>query len=442
MNSRHQSLFTDTIYALSSGRLPSGVAVVRLSGPHVQKVLNHLAGGTPTPTRMKLRRLQDEHGNTLDHALVVFFAGPASFTGEDCAELHLHGGKATVAAVLQRLGKFDGLRMAEPGEFTRRAFINGKIDLTGAEALADLVNAETESQRRLALSNVDGRQRDTYLEWRTQLLRFRALIEAELDFADEADVPGSVSDQVWDATATLSSEIARHIDGFRAAEIVNEGFRVVLVGAPNAGKSSLLNALAGRDVAIVTDIAGTTRDLVEVALDLDGQKIIVTDTAGLRETEDVVEKLGVERTIRAANEADLILKLLGPEDRDINVEHNAPIVRVATKIDLGSNCLSDCNLGISTLTGCGLPELLSEIESRAKAATAAGEGVIPSRARHVRLLTQARAHIASAYQMQGYPLELRAEELRLAAHEIGRIVGAIDVEELLDVIFSEFCIGK
>lgn len=439
-----QSLFRDTIFALSSGTLPSGVAVVRLSGPQVRESLQGLVGGAPVPRMASLRRIIDASGEVLDSGLVIFFPAPASFTGEDCAELHLHGGRATVAAVLAELSSLPMLRAAEAGEFTRRAFVNGKIDLTAAEALADLVAAETESQRRLAWENAEGWQRLLYEGWRGRLLRGRAMIEAELDFADEADVPGSVSDAVWPDLAALAQEIVNHIDGFRAAEIVREGFRVVLAGAPNAGKSSLLNALARRDVAIVADVPGTTRDLIEVPLDLGGIKVVVTDTAGLRRTDDPVERIGVERAIAAAARADLVLEMVepgGPVAPDNFVADAAIVLRVATKSDLMSSDPGGFDHVISTLTGDGLPALVDAIGRRAQAAAKAS-GVVPSRLRHVELLRTGHYHLVNAIERTTDGLEMRAEELRLAGDALGRIIGAVDVEDLLGVIFSEFCIGK
>lgn len=263
---------TDTIVALSSGRLPAGVAVVRMSGPATRFVLETMVGEIPQPRHARLCVVRAADGQAIDRGLVLFFPGPASFTGEDCAELHLHGGRAVVSKVLESLADSSGVRLAEAGEFTRRAFLNGKLDLLQAEALADLVSAETEAQRRLAMRNSEGAQTALYQEWRHTLLRSRALIEAELDFSDEQDVPGSVSDTIWPALSALASDMARHIDGYKRAEMVRDGFEVVIVGRPNAGKSSLLNVLARRDVAIVSDEPGTTRDLVEVVLDIGGMR--------------------------------------------------------------------------------------------------------------------------------------------------------------------------
>lgn len=429
---------------MSSGSPPSGVAVIRLSGPHVVFALREMAGGLPPPRKAELRKLVDEDGALLDRALTLYFPGPGSFTGEDCAELHVHGGKAVVSAVLETLGRTSGLRGAEAGEFTRRAFLNGKLDLTSAEGLADLISADTDAQRRLALVNAEGGQRELYEGWRNQLLHARAMIEAELDFADESDVPGSVSETVWAGVSSLQKEIINHIDGYRAAEIVRDGFRVVLVGPPNAGKSSLLNALARRDVAIVTEIAGTTRDLVEVALDLDGLKVIVTDTAGLRESSDIVEKIGIERARQAARQADLVVELMDSSNPKGDLEYDFPTdsrILVATKADLTGAVDGQFDHSISVVNGEGVVELVSEITRRASAAATGGVGIIPSRLRQIELLRTCHHHLEEARQGE-VGLELQAEELRLAGDALGRITGAIDVEDLLGVIFSEFCIGK
>lgn len=439
-----QSLFRDSIYALSSGSVPSGVAVVRLSGPHVRATMERMAGRAPPARLAVLRRITDGRGTVLDRGLILFFQGPDSFTGEDCAEFHLHGGRAVVDAVLAALASQAGLRLAEAGEFTRRAFINGKMDLTGAEALADLIAAETEAQRRLAVTNAEGAQHALYAGWRDTLLRARALIEAELDFSDEADVPGSVSERVWTSIEKLCQEITTHLEGYRSAEIIREGYRVVLLGPPNAGKSSLLNALSKRDVAIVTEVPGTTRDLIEVALDLDGVKVVITDTAGLRDTGDVVERIGIDRALAAAERSDLVLILSDEDSKPRMPESGSAAVTglsVRTKLDLNGSARQGFDHFISVVTGEGLPELVRAIGRLAKAAGTSSNSVVPSRRRHVDLLTHARRHAVRALDAD-LPAELRAEELRLASDSLGRIVGTIGVEDMLDVIFSEFCIGK
>jgi len=439
----------DSIVALSSGRLPAGVAVLRISGPQTRFVVETIAGGMVKDRAAVLRRFRAPDGTVLDSGLVIFFPGPASFTGEDVAEFHVHGGRAVVARMLEIIADFDGVRHAEPGEFTRRAFLNGKVDLVETEALADLVNAETEAQRRFAVQNAEGVQSELYLSWRRRLVHARAMIEAEIDFADEDDVPGSVSDTVWSEVRAMIGEIDHHIAGFHAAEIIRDGFEVVILGAPNAGKSSLFNALARRDAAIVTDEPGTTRDLLEVTLDLGGLRVRLTDTAGLRDAPGKVEAIGIEKARAKADRADLLLLLediLAP--RAIGaVESTAPLLRVGTKLDLldeqaAGDAAGRYDFVISVMNGTGVEALLAEIGRCA--ADAAGDvgDILPSRLRHVELLGEANRHLLRAIDEHTGGQELRAEELRLAADRLGRIVGAIDVEDMLDVIFSQFCIGK
>jgi tRNA modification GTPase len=440
---------TDTIYALSSGRLPAGVAVVRISGPRTRFVIETICGRLGEERRATYCTFRSRDGEIIDRGLLTFFAGPKSFTGEDCAEFGLHGGRAVVAKLLEALGGFGGVRMAEAGEFTRRAMLDGKVDLVQAEALADLIGAETEAQRRFATANADGRQSTLYEEWRSRIIFGRAMLEAELDFSDEGDVPGSVSENVWSELAGLATSIERHAAGFKHAEIIRDGFRVVILGAPNAGKSSLLNALAKRDVAIVTEEPGTTRDLVEVALDIDGMKVMVTDTAGIREGASRVEQMGIERALSSAGMADLVLALsaLDEQGKDVPAFGSAETLRVGSKLDLlpGDERVVVCpdfDLLVSSTTGEGLDALMEKIGSRAAIAAGAVGEVLPFRARHIEMLARAAAGLRSAVDYADGELELRAEELRRASDALGRITGAVDAEDLLDVIFSEFCIGK
>ena len=432
----------DSIVALSSGRLPAGVAVLRISGRQTRFVVETIAGGMVKDRAAVLRRFRAPDGTVLDSGLVIFFPGPASFTGEDVAEFHVHGGRAVVARMLEIIASFDGVRLAEPGEFTRRAFLNGKVDLVETEALADLVNAETEAQRRFAVQNAEGVQSDLYMSWRRRLIHARAMIEAEIDFADEDDVPGSVSDAVWSDVAMMIDEIGRHLRGFKAAEIIRDGFEIVIVGAPNAGKSSLFNALARREAAIVTDEPGTTRDLLEVVLDVNGMMIRVVDTAGLRDAAGKVEAIGIERARARAGEADLVLLLedIANPLPAVDIPADVPLLRIGTKADLGATSLHEYDLAISSTTGAGLSMLLDEIGRRAASAIGDAGDVLPSRLRHVELLAEAQDFLSAA--TMGLSQELRAEELRLAADRLGQITGAVDVEDLLDVIFSQFCIGK
>jgi len=425
--------------------LPSGVAVVRVSGTETRNVLHAMTGEVPPSRYAKLTTFRGRDGSILDRGLCLFFPAPASFTGEDCAELHLHGGRAVVSAILECLSGFSGLRTAEAGEFTRRAFLNGKIDLTGAEALSDLIAAETEAQRRFALANSGEAHRRLYESWRQRLIRSRAMIEAELDFADEADVPGSISGTIWGDLQNLVKEIEGHIAGYQSAEIIREGFRVVILGAPNAGKSSLLNALARRDVAIVTDEPGTTRDILEVNLDLGGVKVVLADTAGIREAGGQVEAIGIDRSLQRAREADLVLLL---EDISAPMPFNGvpdrPTIRIGNKADLleGKADVAGYDCVLSAKTGEGLNLLVDLLRKAAEAHVPQAGDILPFRARHLALLNEAVEALTLAIERHDEDLELRAENLRLAATALGRIHGKIDVEDLLDAIFSTFCIGK
>ncbi len=428
---------SSTIYALSSGSVPAGVAIIRVSGRGVRFVLETMAGSVPAPRRALLRDICAADGTLLDRGLVLFFPAPASFTGEDCAEFHLHGGRAVVAAVLSALSAIAEVRTAEAGEFTRRAFVNGKLDLTAAEALGDLIEAETESQRRLAVANASGRQRDLYAGWRKRLLELRALVEAAIDFSDEGDVGSRVVESVDGKCHALQQEIRAHLARGRDGEIARDGYRVVIAGAPNAGKSSLLNALAGRDVAIVTPEAGTTRDVIEVVLDLGGARVIVADTAGIRDGAGTVESIGIARAEAAALSADLVLSLYSNDTPAASVTSWGAILPLRSKVDLDATP----ERGISALTGHGIDTLLAEIRTRALTHTSAALGqTVPTRRRHVDLLTACASALAEC--MVAEDVELKAEALRSAAYELGKLTGDIAVEEILGEVFARFCIGK
>lgn len=441
MTTSHQ----DTIYAISSGSVPSGVAVLRISGSRAHVVLAELCGELPEPRKACLRWIRDRNKIAIDQALILLFSQPHSFTGEDCVEFHVHGGRAVVAAMLRLLSGFDGLRHAEPGEFSRRAFENGKLDLVELEGLADLVSSETEMQRRLAVTQAEGGLSETYDDWARRLTRARALIEAELDFADESDVPGSVSDQVWVDVAQVAGEMAGHIAGAGISEIIRDGFTVVLAGPPNSGKSSLLNYLAKRDVAIVTDVAGTTRDVLSVDLDIGGYAVRILDTAGLRNTEDPVEREGIKRSHKSIREADLVVFLKEADDHAPfpefhGLQPGASVLNVVTKADLFAKNAHSKDIWISTRDGYGIDSLVERIAELLQERIGGNASAIPLRARHVELLRQCANEIGIA--LNGTALEFRAENLRRALHFLGKITGSVDVEDLLDVIFSEFCIGK
>lgn len=442
----------DTIAAVSSGS-GGAVAVIRLSGPQAGAVLVALAGRLPEPRRAHLARLRHPtSGEVLDQGLALWFPGPRSATGEDMAELQIHGGRAVVAAVLGAVLAVPGLRPAEAGEFTRRAFLNGRMDLTEAEGLADLIGAQTQAQRRLAFAHAFGHLGQRVEDWRRRLIRAMALIEAGIDFADEDDVPAGARALARPEVEALQAELQAALADRRGA-LVREGALIAIAGLPNAGKSSLINALAQRDIAIVSDEPGTTRDLLEVALDLDGHKATLVDTAGLREAESKVEAEGIRRARARIADADLVLWVhdvsAGPAPVACpSIEADAPLWLVANKIDRADAARSlpagwaVQDYKVSAASGEGLEALTRAIGGFIAART---EGEHPAliRARHRASAGQAATHLAVALeQWERLDDELLAEELRLAARALGRMTGAIGVEDLLDVVFREFCIGK
>jgi tRNA modification GTPase len=418
---------------------------VRVSGPKARFGIETLAGPLPAPRLAELRSIRNLEGDVIDTGLLLFFPAPNSFTGEDCAEFQIHGGRAVLSALLVSLGALEGFRPAEAGEFTKRAFENGKLDLTAVEGLSDLVAAETEMQRRLALDQADGKLAALYDHWAGKLTRCRALVEASVDFADEGDVPADLAAEIRTELCQLRDALNTHLSGSRTAEIIRDGFRVAIAGAPNAGKSSLLNTLARRDVAIVSPEPGTTRDIVTVTLDLGGYAVIVQDTAGLRDADGVVEREGIRRATAAMAAADLVLllhDLTGASFAEIPAEA-ADVVRIGSKRDLvGGHKANDVEVCISSTTGDGIPELLALLRERvATAAFRSGDG-LAARERQRAGLRDALAHLDAALDERLDAPELLAEELRAASHALGRITGRVDVEDLLDVIFSSFCIGK
>jgi tRNA modification GTPase len=436
---------SDTIFALSSGGLPAGLAVIRISGPEAFSVSSELCGTLPPPRRAALRTVRAVDGSPIDTGLVLVFPKGQSFTGEDTVELQLHGGRAVVAAVQALLGSM-GLRQADAGEFSRRAFDNGRLDLVEVEGLADLLAAETEMQRRLAIDHSSGRQSMLYQDWLATLTRIRALTEAELDFPDEDDVPGALSDTLWPELEVLHGAMRKHVTDGGAAEIIRDGFRVAIAGRPNAGKSSLLNALAKRDVAIVTAIAGTTRDVIGLDVDLGGYLVHLMDTAGLRETDDPVEREGVHRALVATDSSDLVLYLKAADDFEeaLAVPAGRPVVTVLSKCDLigsGSSVSSMDTLQISVRTGEGIDSLTKRITEIIASRVSAGS-TGPARRRQRELIAQALGELETVLDARQAPLEVRAEGLRRASHALEKMLGRIDADDLLGLVFSEFCIGK
>jgi len=447
----------DTIYALSSAPGRAGVAVIRLSGSQAGVTLEALVGGAlPRPRAASLRKLRDSDGTLLDEGMVLWFPRPHSFTGEDVVELQVHGGRAVLGAIFAALAKRPGLRLAEPGEFSRRAFEHGKLDLTSAEGLGDLINAETEAQRRQALRQMQGALGALYEGWRKQLTRALAHLEADIDFPDE-DLPQGVAAEVKPQIARLREEIAAHLNDRQRGERLRDGLMVAILGAPNVGKSSLLNALARREAAIVSDIPGTTRDVIEVHLDLGGYPVVLADTAGLRETADAIESEGVTRALKRAEAADLKLVVLdATAGRDLPKETAALIdadaIVVANKMDApGVSLAPDWKingrpvLAISVRGNTGMEALLGALETEVTARIGLTGNATLTRARHREALTDCIAALdrfMRGAERNNIHAELAAEDVRLAARALGRITGRIDVEDLLDVIFRDFCIGK
>jgi tRNA modification GTPase len=481
----------DTIFALSSGRPPAAIAVVRISGPQARVALETLSGRLPQPRQASLGRLRDPaNGESLDEALVLWFPSPRSETGEDMAELQLHGGRAVIAAVLAVLGRLPGFRPAEAGEFTRRAFENGRLDLTAVEGLADLIGAETEAQRRQAYRQMKGLLGDRAETWRGRLIEALALVEAGIDFSDEADVPAELIRPALHIAHGLHAEISAAITQAGRGERLRDGLVVAIAGPPNAGKSTLLNRIAKREAAIVSPFAGTTRDVIEVHLDLGGYPVTLLDTAGVRETDDPVEQEGVRRARERAAAADLVLwvteagqpmtevagqwptmpRSLGEAESDFARsgadkafgERRAalaiapaepladpPVWIIQNKIDLldGHTKLPAFTrdefkfIPISAAKGVGLDEFLQQLEHHVERFFGMESSLI-TRERHRFDLTATKEALERALTADSSNEELLAEELRLASRALGRLTGKVDVEDVLDVIFRDFCIGK
>ncbi|MFT5796347.1 MAG: tRNA modification GTPase [Candidatus Azotimanducaceae bacterium] len=424
----------ETIFALASAQGRAGVSVIRLSGPDAKEVVSKFVSTLPEDRVAGLRTLSDDAGDPLDQALILRFDAPHSFTGEDVVELHLHGSIAVVQAVLRVLGDSDLARLAQPGEFTRRALENGQMDLAQVEGLADLIESETEAQRKQALRVVSGHLGQLVERWRSSLIRAAALIEATIDFVDE-DVPVDVSPEVRGLLTVVKSDLIKEIAGSKVAERIRVGFEVAIVGAPNAGKSTLLNAMAGRDAAITSEIAGTTRDVIEVRMDLNGLPVTILDTAGLRDGKDAVEVIGIERALKRAGDADLRIFLAGKDD-DLPLTQQSDDIRITPKADISG-------VGISGKTGQGVSELLARVQN-----------ILENRSSQAGLATHERHRIAMQSTLAALDIvlplvdqgpehyDIAAEELRSAIRSLEALVGRIDVENLLDEIFSSFCLGK
>jgi tRNA modification GTPase len=444
-----------TIFALSSGRPPSAIAIVRVSGPQAGPALEALAGRVPQPRMATRVLLQDCEGQGIDDAIVLWFPGPASATGEDIAEFHIHGSRAVQAALFAALSQFENVRPAEPGEFTRRAFENGKLDLTEAEALDDLIHADTDRQRRQALRQLQGLLGDKARDWRKRIIEAQALIEAGIDFSDEGDVPAELIAPALTTIKALLGEIEETLAAQGRSERLRDGLTVAISGPPNVGKSTLINLLARREVAIVSPHAGTTRDVIEVQLDLDGYPVTVIDTAGIRDTEDPVEQEGVRRARLRAAESDLVLWVTDSEhEQGEEVETSAAALwMVRNKIDLDSvdgraQARMKIQLGqgatfqISAARGVGISELVAALAAFARDYFGTGEDGLIGRERQRRLLHETADGLRRCLAVAGEGDELVAEELRVASQALGRLLGRIDVEDILDKIFREFCIGK
>ncbi len=442
--------FSDTIFALASGHGKAGVAVIRLSGPAARQTLCNLTGIQDPVARQALYGsiVDPKTQESIDQGLFLFFKSPASFTGEDVVEFQIHGGPSVISKLLSCLGHQEGLRFAEPGEFTRRGFENGKMDLTEAEGLADLINAETEAQRKQAQRQMSGELGEIYNSWREKLLRILAHKEADIDFPEE-ELPEEIEAELYQKVAGLCAEIEHHLSDNRKGERLRDGIRLAILGAPNVGKSSLLNKLAQREAAIVSDIAGTTRDVIEVHLDLAGYPIIISDTAGLREGAGVIEQEGIKRAVHAADEADLKLVVfdgsIWPQgcDEGLKLVDKDTLVLI-NKCDLSEPIVDDIKgqkpIFISAKTDTGLDMLLQRLSREVIDRWRIQETPWITRERHREALVECVSHLQNFAQPK--ELELGAEDLRLATRCLGKITGIVDVEELLDVIFKDFCIGK
>ena len=426
-----------TIFAQASAAGKAGVAVVRISGPKAFSAASQLCGSLPAPRQAALRRLRSAPGEVLDEALVLCFSAKASFTGEETVEFQTHGSVAVVNALLAELGTVDGLRLAEPGEFTRRALANGRLDLAQVEGLADLIASETEAQRQQALRLFSGGLGDLAAHWRERLIRASALLTVTIDFADE-EVPVDVSPEVLELIAEVQTAMQAQVDGFGAAERIRTGYEVAIVGPPNVGKSTLLNALAGRDAAITSEIAGTTRDVIEVRMELAGLPVTLLDTAGLHETEDTIEKIGVARALERAKAADLRVFLIESNSKP-ELDPAPDDIVIASKADLSGDKFG----AVSGKTGAGVAQLVEQIGAKLSSKTA--KAGLATRARHKEAMERCLVSLAEASNRVALGPEftdIASEELRISLEALNMLIGRVDIENVLDEVFSSFCLGK
>ena len=442
-----------TIYALSSGPGMAGVAVVRVSGKETSKVVKLITNDElPTPRVATLRKMNNINTNELiDEGLVIWFPGPQSYTGEDLAEFHVHGSRAVVSALHASISNVEKCRLAEPGEFTKRAFQNGRINLMKAESIGDLISAETEIQRKQAVKIMNGKSSDIFNSWRAKLLKILSHVEAKIDFPDE-DLPSEILLEIKQTSEQVSNEIKKVLNDQKVGEIIREGFKIAIVGPTNVGKSSLLNYLSKRDVAIVSETAGTTRDVIETHLNLDGYPVVVSDTAGIRDSKDEIEKKGIKLALKRADEADLRLVVVEPKNLDFTgflkdlFDENS--ILVINKSDLLQKNLDPQikkleHVLISIIKNSNLDILINKIKDKLKNKFISSEDILITRERHRQHLEQCVEHLKNFInKKKNDDLDKGAEDLRLATRHLGMIVGKVDVEEILDSIFNDFCIGK
>ena len=442
-----------TIYALSSGPGIAGIAVVRVSGKDTSKVIKLITGkDLPAPRVATLRKMNNINTNELiDEGLIIWFPGPQSYTGEDLVEFHVHGSRAVVTALHASISEIENCRLAEPGEFTKRAFQNEKINLIKAESIADLVSAETEIQRKQALEIMNGKSSDKFNSWREKLLKILSHIEAKIDFPDE-DLPENIIFEIKKTSEQVSNEIKKILEDEKVGERIREGFKIAIVGPSNAGKSSLLNYLSKRDVAIVSEMAGTTRDVIETHLNLDGYPVVLSDTAGIRDSKDEIEKRGIKLALKRAEEADLRLLVVEPKNLDFTgflkdlFDENS--ILVINKSDLLQKNLDEQikkleHVLISIIKNSNLDILIDKIKNKLKNKFISNEDILITRERHRQHLKQCVDHLKNfSKKNKNDDFDKAAEDLRLATRHLGMIVGKVDVEEILGSIFNDFCIGK